>query len=165
VFYSEGDGLFTNQDPMSLKLINDRIYRHKALRVNYTTYNAWRAQDSLTHVYMGISWCYLGMIHILIGMLESLVFSVPWSCKLVQNSSLKSRRRWNFCSCGGLAWITKKFADERLKNYIRLVSLKVMRAHLVLLILQTSFVLFTLSLGCTRLDKGSNGAFHRSVCS
>ena len=32
---------------MSLKLINDRIYRHKVLRVNYTTYNVRREQDSL----------------------------------------------------------------------------------------------------------------------
>jgi len=32
---------------MSLKLVNDRIYRHKVLRVNYTTYNARRSQDSL----------------------------------------------------------------------------------------------------------------------
>ena len=32
---------------MSLKLINDRIYRHKVLRVNYTTYNVQREQDSL----------------------------------------------------------------------------------------------------------------------
>jgi hypothetical protein len=32
---------------MSLKLVNDRIYRHKVLRVNYTTYNVRRDQDSL----------------------------------------------------------------------------------------------------------------------
>jgi hypothetical protein len=43
----ESDGQFTNQDRMSLKLINDRIYRHKVLRVNYTTYNVRRDQDSL----------------------------------------------------------------------------------------------------------------------
>jgi hypothetical protein len=41
------DGTFTNRDRMSLKLINDRIYRHKVLRVNYTTYNVRRDQDSL----------------------------------------------------------------------------------------------------------------------
>jgi hypothetical protein len=32
---------------MSLKLVNDRIYRHKVLRINYTTYNVRRSQDSL----------------------------------------------------------------------------------------------------------------------
>ena len=32
---------------MSLKLVNDRIYRHKVLRVNYTTYNIRCDQDSL----------------------------------------------------------------------------------------------------------------------
>jgi hypothetical protein len=32
---------------MALKFINDRIYRHKVLRVNYTTYNIRRDQDSL----------------------------------------------------------------------------------------------------------------------
>lgn len=38
---------FTNKDRMTLKLVNDRIYRHKVLRVNYTTYNLRRDQDSL----------------------------------------------------------------------------------------------------------------------
>ena len=38
---------FTIHDRMSLKLVNDRIYRHKVLRVNYTTYNIRRDQDSL----------------------------------------------------------------------------------------------------------------------
>jgi hypothetical protein len=32
---------------MSLKLVNDRIYLHKVLRVNFTTYNVRRDQDSL----------------------------------------------------------------------------------------------------------------------
>jgi hypothetical protein len=32
---------------MSLKLVNDRIYRHKVLRINYTMYNGRRSQDSL----------------------------------------------------------------------------------------------------------------------
>ena len=32
---------------MSLKLVNDRIYRHKVLRINYTTYDVRRSQDSL----------------------------------------------------------------------------------------------------------------------
>jgi hypothetical protein len=32
---------------MSLKLVNDRIYQHKVLRINYTTYNLRRSQDSL----------------------------------------------------------------------------------------------------------------------
>jgi hypothetical protein len=32
---------------MSLKLINGRIYRHRVLRINYTTYSVRRDQDSL----------------------------------------------------------------------------------------------------------------------
>jgi len=43
----ESDGTFTNLDRMSLKLVNNRIYRHKVLRVNYTTYDSRRCQDSL----------------------------------------------------------------------------------------------------------------------
>lgn len=43
----DSDGPFTIRDRMSLKLINDRIYRHKVLRINYTTYNLRRDQDSL----------------------------------------------------------------------------------------------------------------------
>ncbi|THU77291.1 hypothetical protein K435DRAFT_558564, partial [Dendrothele bispora CBS 962.96] len=28
-------------------IVNDRIYRHKVLRVNHTTYDMWRSQDSI----------------------------------------------------------------------------------------------------------------------
>ena len=47
--FNDGDenNSFTNQDRLSLTLVNNRIYRHKVLRVNYTTYNTRRAQDSL----------------------------------------------------------------------------------------------------------------------
>jgi hypothetical protein len=39
--------LFTNKDRSNVILLNNRIYRHKVLRVNYTTYNLRRAQDSI----------------------------------------------------------------------------------------------------------------------
>lgn len=38
---------FTNNDRSSVVLLNNRIYRHKVLRVNFTTYNLRRAQDSI----------------------------------------------------------------------------------------------------------------------
>ena len=43
----ESNCTFTYQDWMSLKLINDWIYQHKVLWVNYTTYNVQWDQDSL----------------------------------------------------------------------------------------------------------------------
>ena len=43
----ESDGTFTNLDHMLLKLVNNRIYRHKVLQVNYTMYNSRHCQDSL----------------------------------------------------------------------------------------------------------------------
>jgi len=38
---------FTQAQRNALCIINNRIYRHKVLRINYTTYNLRRAQDSL----------------------------------------------------------------------------------------------------------------------
>lgn len=38
---------FTAAQRNSIHIINNRIYRHKVLRVNYTTYDLRRAQDSL----------------------------------------------------------------------------------------------------------------------
>ena len=43
----DDDGSFSNKDHLSLTLVNNWIYRHKVLQVNYTTYNMRRAQDSL----------------------------------------------------------------------------------------------------------------------
>lgn len=44
----EGDETeFTPAQRNSVHIINNRIYRHKVLRVNYTTYDLRRAQDSL----------------------------------------------------------------------------------------------------------------------
>jgi hypothetical protein len=44
---SNDDIVFTNQDRSSITILNNRLYRHKVLRVNYTTYDGRRAQDSL----------------------------------------------------------------------------------------------------------------------
>ncbi|KAG2336123.1 hypothetical protein BDR05DRAFT_897160, partial [Suillus weaverae] len=45
--YDGDETLFTAAERNSVVIINNRIYRHKVLRVNYTTYNLRRAQDSL----------------------------------------------------------------------------------------------------------------------
>ena len=42
-----GDEEFTLAQRNALHFINNRIYRHKVLRINYTTYDLRRAQDSL----------------------------------------------------------------------------------------------------------------------
>ena len=44
--HDEGHHVFTDRDQISLKLVNNWIYQHKVLRVNYTTYNPRCAQDS-----------------------------------------------------------------------------------------------------------------------
>ena len=38
---------FTNEDRSNVILLNNRIFCHKVLRVNFTTYNLRRAQDSI----------------------------------------------------------------------------------------------------------------------
>jgi len=44
----EGDEIdFTDSERETVTLVNNRIYRHKVLRINYTTYDLCRAQDSL----------------------------------------------------------------------------------------------------------------------
>ena len=44
----EGDEIdFTDSERETVTLVNNRIYRHKVLRINYTTYDLRRAQDSL----------------------------------------------------------------------------------------------------------------------
>ena len=38
---------FTPAEQSSVTFVNNRLYRHKVLRINYTTYDLRRAQDSL----------------------------------------------------------------------------------------------------------------------
>ena len=45
--YNGDEYSFTAQERNGLVLINNRIYKHNTLRVNYTTYDLRRAQDSL----------------------------------------------------------------------------------------------------------------------
>jgi len=45
--YDGNEYSFTAQERNGLVLINNRIYKHNTLRVNYTTYDLRRAQDSL----------------------------------------------------------------------------------------------------------------------
>ena len=41
------DGEYTPQQHCGLHILDDRIYRHKVLRINYTTYDMRRNQDSI----------------------------------------------------------------------------------------------------------------------
>jgi hypothetical protein len=45
--YDGDEAEFTSAERNSITFVNDRIYRHKVLRVNYTTYDLRRDQDSL----------------------------------------------------------------------------------------------------------------------
>ena len=45
--YEGDEGRFTDSDRQTLTFVNNRIYRHKVVRINYTTYDVRRAQDSL----------------------------------------------------------------------------------------------------------------------
>jgi hypothetical protein len=50
ILYGESrddDLTFTSKERNTLIIVNDRMYRHKVLRVNYTTYDMRRAQDTL----------------------------------------------------------------------------------------------------------------------
>jgi len=43
----DDEDMFTTQDRLSLTIVNDQMYRHKVLRINYTTYDMRRAQDAI----------------------------------------------------------------------------------------------------------------------
>jgi len=45
--YEGDERQFTSAQRNSIHIINNQLYRHKVLRVNYTTYDLRRAQDSL----------------------------------------------------------------------------------------------------------------------
>ena len=44
---NDNEGLFTNEDQLLLTMVNNQIYQHRVLQVNYTTYNVRCSQDSL----------------------------------------------------------------------------------------------------------------------
>lgn len=45
--YSGDEIPYTSHDRRSVVILNDQIYRHKVLRINYTTYDMRRDQDSI----------------------------------------------------------------------------------------------------------------------
>ncbi|KIL54289.1 hypothetical protein M378DRAFT_19051 [Amanita muscaria Koide BX008] len=45
--YDGDENIFTDAERCSIKLVNDAVYKHKVLRVNYTTYDLLRDQDSI----------------------------------------------------------------------------------------------------------------------
>lgn len=45
--FDGGEREFTDEERNNVLIINDRIYQHKVIRINYTTYDMRRAQDSL----------------------------------------------------------------------------------------------------------------------
>lgn len=45
--YTGDEDQFTEDEMRTVSIIGNRIYQHKVLRINYTTYNVRRAQDSL----------------------------------------------------------------------------------------------------------------------
>ena len=47
IAYDGEQQAFTDEDHDGIKFVSNRIYRHKVLRVNYTTYDMRRAQDSI----------------------------------------------------------------------------------------------------------------------
>ncbi|KAF9565460.1 hypothetical protein CPC08DRAFT_621472, partial [Agrocybe pediades] len=44
---NSNDAIFTNEQRNSVKIDNDSLYCHKVLRINYTTYDLRRSQDSV----------------------------------------------------------------------------------------------------------------------
>lgn len=45
--YNGDEDEFTDDERRRVHIVQDKLYRHKVLRVNYTTYDVRRAQDSL----------------------------------------------------------------------------------------------------------------------
>src|SRR5215472_18709524 len=45
--YNRDEQEFRDSEQNNVTFVNNRIYKHKVIQVNYTTYDAWRAQDSL----------------------------------------------------------------------------------------------------------------------
>jgi len=45
--FDSEEGNYSDEELASVRILNDRIYGHKVLRVNYTTYDMRRAQDSI----------------------------------------------------------------------------------------------------------------------
>lgn len=45
--FDGGEHAFTNKDRDNVQIVNNRIYRHGTMRVNYTTYDGRRDQDSI----------------------------------------------------------------------------------------------------------------------
>jgi len=53
--YDGDEHAFSNEEQDTITFVSDRIYKHDVLRVNYTTYDLRRAQDSInvhTHLYI-----------------------------------------------------------------------------------------------------------------
>ena len=45
--FSGDEQSFSDEERSSVVFVNNRIYRHKVLQVNYMTYDMWRSQDSI----------------------------------------------------------------------------------------------------------------------
>ena len=45
--YDGGEHAFSDEERDTITLVGDRIYKHQVLRINYTTYDLRRAQDSI----------------------------------------------------------------------------------------------------------------------
>src|SRR5271170_6144804 len=45
--YNGDEGIFTDADRLSVRILNNRIYSCQVLRINYTTYDCRRDQDTM----------------------------------------------------------------------------------------------------------------------
>lgn len=45
--FDGGDVTFSDEDRQTITFVNNRLFKHKVLRVNYTTYDMRRSQDSM----------------------------------------------------------------------------------------------------------------------
>jgi hypothetical protein len=105
----DGDELdFSPSDRRNVILVKNTIYRHKVLRVNYTTYDLRRAQDSLNPRIQGHGDVIVQRMRkkiknpILIGTHASLVSIMRMLDILVPIPNLTSHNILSFSLCGGL---------------------------------------------------------------
>ena len=72
---------FTETECMTITFIKNKIYQHKVMQVNYTTYDMIREQDSLnpwTHTNIMVLSQERSQMHIHTGMPALLGYTTPW---------------------------------------------------------------------------------------
>ena len=133
---------YTKDEHDTVEIIYNQLYKHKAMRVNYTTYDMWREQDTINpRTRPDI----MLMSHEDEGADSSLLVCMhPWHLPC-QYQTYRDKKLRLYLS-GGLVEIHRMWLDGVHTVYIVLDFFQLtLQAHLNLLILLTLFAVFTWS--------------------